>query len=93
MLNAKVNDIIVISNKENPSTGYAFFNPSVSSGLEVTEDFYIKNKAPPDYVGVGGVRIWKIKVTEDGPQKFSVVFGRKWDKSTWDKYALYINCS
>lgn len=93
MIEAKVDDIIIISQKENPSTGYSFFNPSVTSGLEIIEDIHIKNKAPPEYVGVGGVHTWKIKVTQPGAQKFSVWFGKKWNENTWEKYAQLINAS
>ncbi|MFH0968410.1 MAG: protease inhibitor I42 family protein, partial [Methanobacteriota archaeon] len=80
-LTAKLDDTILISLKENPTTGYSW-NVTNSSGLEIVSDEYVMDTAAEGMVGVGGVHDWMVKAVETGNQTFSAVYKHSWEPAT-----------
>jgi inhibitor of cysteine peptidase len=83
-LTANLNDTILISLKENPTTGYSW-NVTNSTGLEILSDEYVMDKAGEKMVGVGGVHTWTVEAVETGNQTFSAVMQHVADKPTGDE--------
>ena len=71
-LTVKNDETILISLKENPTTGY-LWNVTNSSGLAIVNDTYQMDNAKEGMVGVGGVHAWIVKAVETGNQTFTAV--------------------
>lgn len=74
-------DTLVISLKENPTTGYSW-NVSASPGLSLVDDEYVQDPAAEGAVGAGGVHNWTFEVAEEGIQNISAVYKRPWEDIT-----------
>ena len=77
-LSAPIGETILISLKENPTTGYTW-NVTNSSGLELIADTYEMEKVKEGIVGAGGVHSWILKTTEIGNQTFSGIYKHSWE--------------
>ncbi len=83
-LTVKKDETILISLKENPTTGY-MWNVTNSTGLEIVNDIYAQDEAKEGMVGVGGVHSWLVKAIETGNQTFSAVMMHVADKPTGEE--------
>jgi len=90
-LTAKLNGTILISLKENPTTGFVW-NVTNSSGLEIVSDEYVVDKASEGMEGAGGVHEWMVKAVEIGNQTFDAIYKRSWEPITGeeDTYTLKV---
>ena len=90
---AKVGDQIVITLKENPSTGYAW-TMKLAPGLSlVSSKFTAPSASPVQLVGASGTRTWVVKVDNAGKLKFTGVYVRSWEKKAKNatRFSLTIN--
>ena len=88
-LSVKLNDTILISLKENPTTGYSW-NVTNSTGIEIVGDEFLS----PDVegmVGVGGVHEWTVKAVAVGNQTFEAVYMRSWEPITGEEETYTLN--
>lgn len=85
-------DTLVISLKENPTTGYSW-NVSASPGLSLVDDKYVQDPAAEGMVGAGGVHNWTFEVVEEGTQNISAVYKRPWEDITGSEetFELIVN--
>ncbi|WP_342678727.1 protease inhibitor I42 family protein [Methanofollis sp. UBA420] len=80
-VNATVGDIVGISLRENPTTGY-LWNATLSSGLTLLNDTYTVDPHSEGMVGVGGTHLWLVRADAAGNQTFSAVYKRPWENTT-----------
>ena len=79
ILTVPANERVLVSLKENPTTGY-MWNATVSKGLSVIADTYY----PPNsaLVGAGGYREWILAPDGVGTYTFKAVYMRSWEGAT-----------
>ena len=83
-LTMAINETVLVSLKENPTTGYEW-NVTNSSGLEIVNDTYIMDAAPRGMMGVGGIHEWLLKAVKLGNQTFSAVDIRSFEAPKGDE--------
>jgi len=90
-LTMNVSQTVLVSLKENPTTGFEW-NATNSTGLEIVNSTHTTDKAPEGMVGVGGVHTWILKAVEAGNQTFDAVYKREWEPTTGkeDTYSLNV---
>jgi len=94
-LTMAVNETVLVSLAENPTTGY-MWNVTTSSGLEIVNGdgngTYTMDAAPAGMVGVGGIHEWIVQAVEIGNQTFSGTYMRSFEPVTGeeDTYTLDI---
>lgn len=74
---ARVNDLVIISLAENPTTGYAW-DVQTTDGLTLKSDEFKRPFSYPPKMGAGGVRTWDYVVTGAGTQEFSATYHPAW---------------
>ncbi|MDG6244099.1 MAG: protease inhibitor I42 family protein [Methanolobus sp.] len=74
-------DIIIVTLRENPSTGY-LWNMTYSEGLELQDDSYEQEAGTEGIAGAGGVHQWTFEVIDTGEQTISAVYMRPWEEVT-----------
>ncbi len=89
-LTMKVSQTVLVSLKENPTTGFEW-NATNSTGLEIVNSTHTTDKAPEGMVGVGGVHTWILKAVEAGNQTFDAVYKREWEPTTGKEDAYSLN--
>jgi len=80
-VNATVSDIVGISLRENPTTGYSW-NTTLSAGLTLLNDTYTVDPHKEGMVGVGGTHLWLVRADAAGDQTFSAIYKRPWENTT-----------
>ena len=83
-LTAKLDDTILISLNENPTTGF-MWNVTNTTGLEIVNDEFVTDKAAEGMVGAGGVHQWMVKAIAAGNQTFDAVYMRSWEPATGEE--------
>ncbi|HWQ67511.1 MAG TPA: protease inhibitor I42 family protein [Methanospirillum sp.] len=83
-LTAKPGDTVIISLRENPTTGY-LWNVTKSAGLELVSDEYVMDNTEKRIVGASGVHRWTIKAVTIGIQSFSAAMMRTSGDSTGEE--------
>ncbi len=86
------NEIVPISLRENPTTGYTW-QVTTSSGLEIMSDDYIADNTSNGIVGAGGVHTWTVRAIKSGNQSFSAVLTRSPGKLTGEEETYTLNIS
>lgn len=91
-LTAAIGDTILISLKENPTTGYTW-NVTNSSGLELTGDSFEMDTVKEGMAGAGGVHSWMVRTVAAGNQSFSGIYKRSWESDSPDdeRYNLAVS--
>lgn len=89
-LTMAINETVLVSLKENPTTGY-MWNVTNSTGFEILYDEYTTSAAPTMMVGVGGVHEWLLKAVEIGNQTFSAVNRRSFENLTGSEETYTLN--
>ena len=89
---AKVGDQIVVTLKDNPSTGYSW-KMKLGPGLARVSSKFTAPSTSPQLVGASGKRTWVIKVEEVGALKLTGVYMRAWENVTKNaaSFSLTIN--
>lgn len=82
-----MNEVIMISLAENPTTGYTW-NVTLSEGLALLNDVYVQDEAEEGMVGVGGVHEWFIEAVEAGEQTFYGIEQQAQSEETGSEYTL-----
>jgi len=82
-----MNEVIMISLTENPTTGYTW-NVTLSEGLTLLNDVYVQDEAEEGMVGVGGVHEWFIEAVEAGEQTFYGIEQQAQSEETGSEYTL-----
>ena len=82
-----MNEVIMISLAENPTTGYTW-NITLSEGLTLLNDVYVQDEAEEGMVGVGGVHEWFIEAVEAGEQTFYGIEQQAQSEETGSEYTL-----
>jgi inhibitor of cysteine peptidase len=77
--------VVKVRLDENPTTGYRW-EPSVSSGVQVTDDTYVASTS--GRMGAGGVHTWTLQVTGTGNQHFDADYKRSWETGSEDSYSI-----
>jgi predicted secreted protein len=77
--------LIKIQLNENPTTGYRWV-PSVSSGIQITDDTYIASTS--GRMGAGGIHTWTLKFIGTGNQHFDADNKRSWETGSADNYSI-----
>lgn len=75
VVSARLNDIVIITLPENPSTGY-LWNLKGTGGLLLISDTF--QRSTTKYIGGAGTHIWKYQVTGTGIQSVSGSYYRPW---------------
>lgn len=90
-LSMQKNETVLISLRENPTTGYSW-NATNSSGLAIINDTYQMDENKELMVGAGGVHSWVAKAIEGGNQTFTAVMTHVAEKPTGteEKYTLQL---
>jgi predicted secreted protein len=77
--------VVKVRLNENPTTGYRW-EPSVSSGIQISDDTY--TPSTPGRMGSGGVRTWTLIISGTGEQHFTADYKRSWESGVADTYSL-----
>jgi predicted secreted protein len=77
--------IVKIQLNENPTTGYRW-EPSVSSGIQITDDIYTASTS--GRMGAGGIHTWTLKFVGTGNQHFDADNKRSWETEAVDNYSI-----
>ncbi|MEI7434696.1 MAG: protease inhibitor I42 family protein [Methanomicrobiales archaeon] len=77
--------VVKIQLNENPSTGYRW-EPSVSSGIQITDDTYAASTS--GRMGAGGIHTWTMRITGTGTQHFGADYKRSWETGSADNYSI-----
>ena len=77
VVDARVNDIVIISLAENPTTGYTW-DVQTTDGLTLKSDEFKRPFSYPPKAGAGGVRTWDYVITGAGTQEFSATYHPAW---------------
>lgn len=85
-ITATKGQVVKVKLSENPTTGYRW-EPSVSSGIEVTDDTY--TRSTPWAIGSGGTRTWTLKFTGTGGLYFNADYKRSWEPGSVHSYSLH----
>lgn len=90
----KKGEALRVSLPENPSTGYSW-DLSLSDGLYLVSDQYIRDDTGIRRVGAGGIHTWDIRATGIGLQQINGVYRRPWEVNAAPEktYALNIHVS
>jgi len=89
MIEARVNDLVIISLSENPTTGYQW-DVQTSDGMSLKSDVFKRPFSYPPRAGAGGVHTWDYVITGAGMQEFSATYHPAWMPAGEDdqRYAL-----
>lgn len=71
---------------ENPSVGYSW-NASTTSGLNITNDEYIRGASN---TGASGNHEWTITASGNGSQQFTAIYKRPWEPTTGNESAFIL---
>jgi inhibitor of cysteine peptidase len=77
VIDARVNDLVIISLPENPTTGYQW-DVQTSDGMTLKSDVFKRPFSYPPRAGAGGVRTWDYVITGAGTQEFSATYHPAW---------------
>jgi inhibitor of cysteine peptidase len=77
VVDAQVNDLVIISLAENPTTGYRW-DVQATDGLTLKSDEFKRPFSYPPRAGAGGVRTWDYVITGAGTQEFSATYHPAW---------------
>jgi predicted secreted protein len=77
--------VVKIQLNENPTTGYRW-EPSVSSGILITDDTYTASTS--GRMGAGGIHTWTLKFIGTGNQHFDADNKRSWEPGSADNYSI-----
>ena len=83
---AQKGQVVKIQLAENPTTGYRW-EPSVSSGIQITDDTYTRSNTRA--VGSGGIRTWTLRLNGTGGQYFNAEYKRSWESGSVDNYSIH----
>jgi Predicted secreted protein len=72
---------ITVKLNENPTTGYQW-NLTISPGLSLTNDTYLRSDTSGKLMGAGGTRIWELAASGTGTQTLHAVYRRSWEPLT-----------
>ena len=75
VVQAEMNDFIIITLPENPTTGY-MWDAETTTGLYLKSDTY--NRPATMRMGAGGSHTWNYVVSGTGTQEFSAVYHQPW---------------
>jgi inhibitor of cysteine peptidase len=78
---------ITLKLNENPTTGYQW-NLTVSPGLTLTNDTYVRSDTSGKLMGAGGTRIWDLTASGTGTQTIHAVYRRSWEPLTGNETAF-----
>jgi inhibitor of cysteine peptidase len=86
---AKLGDLIIITIKESPTTGYRWKLGRIDEGLVVMEDskYHID---PDSRIGGGGTRTFTIRVRSPGTTKIQLTHQREWENSAINQFVVFI---
>jgi predicted secreted protein len=82
--------VVKIQLNENPTTGYRW-EPSVSSGIQITDDTYTASTS--GRMGAGGIHTWTLKFIGTGNQHFDADNKRSWETEAVDNYSVQFTVS
>jgi inhibitor of cysteine peptidase len=77
--------VVKVQLNENPTTGYRW-EPSVSSGVQITDDIYAASTS--GRMGAGGIHTWTLRITGTGSQHFDADYKRSWESGSADNYSI-----
>lgn len=77
VVDARVNDLVIISLRENPTTGY-MWDVQATDGLTLKSDQFKRPFSYPPRAGAGGVHTWDYSITGAGTQEFSATYHPAW---------------
>jgi inhibitor of cysteine peptidase len=86
----KIDETVLISLSENPTTGYSW-NVTNSSGLSIVNETYTMDAAKEKMAGAGGVHSWTARAVEAGNQSFSAVMTHVAEKPTGNEETYTLN--
>ena len=91
-----VGTIFSVSLYENLSTGYSWAQsvPAGSAGpVTLLDTDYVQDPAPPGWVGGGGTRYFRYRVTSPGNATITFIYRRPWETGIppWKQVALTIH--
>jgi predicted secreted protein len=78
--------VVKVQLNENPTTGYRW-EPSVSSGIQITNDSYAASTS--GRMGAGGIHTWTLRITGTGNQHFDADYKRSWETGSADNYSIH----
>jgi inhibitor of cysteine peptidase len=88
---AKLGDAIIITLKENPTTGYRWKLGQIDEEIILVEDskYHID---PGSRIGGGGARTFTFRMRSPGKTKIHLTLKREWEKekSPIDEFVVYI---
>jgi len=81
-LTAKVGELITVSLKGNPTTGYSWTEPQIAGDFvqAAGKVEYKTDKHPNGMVGVGGMFTVKLKAVKSGQAVVTMEYRRPWEK-------------
>jgi len=74
-------DTISLMLMENPTTGYSW-NLTTSSGIAITNSFYVPSDTSGKLIGSGGTHIWEMTAIQSGQQMINAIYLRPWEPVT-----------
>jgi inhibitor of cysteine peptidase len=77
VIDARVNDLVIISLAENPTTGF-MWDVQTTDGLTLKSNEFKRPFSYPPKMGAGGVRTWNYVITGAGTQEFSATYHPAW---------------
>jgi inhibitor of cysteine peptidase len=77
VIDARVNDLVIISLAENPTTGF-MWDVQTTDGLTLKSNEFKRPFSYPPKMGAGGVRTWDYVITGAGTQEFSATYHPAW---------------
>lgn len=86
----KKGEALRVSLPENPSTGYSW-DLSLSDGLYLVSDQYIREDTVIRRVGAGGIHTWDIRAKGIGSQQITGVYRRPWEVNTAPEKTFTLN--
>lgn len=78
---------ITVKLKENPTTGYQWCL-TLSPGLALVNDTYVRSDLSGRLMGAGGTRIWDLTASDTGTQTIHAVYRRSWEPVTGNETAF-----
>jgi len=77
--------VVKIQLNENPTTGYRW-EPSLSSGIQITDDTYAASTS--GRMGAGGIHTWTLRISGTGDQRFDASYKRSWEPGSEGTYSI-----
>jgi inhibitor of cysteine peptidase len=73
-------DVLTVTLRENPTTGYVWSYTIQGSGIETLDDAYKPDANNKNYTGVGGTHIFRFTGVSEGTSRIEMVESRPWEE-------------